>query len=217
MAEPHDERSPSSTPRAAPWAPAARRGQALGPRGRRRQRAARERARARCSCSGGRRTRRTAAAGTSRWAATSTRARSFDAAAVREAGEELFEDAASPRVRLGAATRRSSRGSADGATSTRRSCFRRVALQLEPARRAPRARAAALRNVVYHVASYLGRTDVPLDGFRPPGVRDRGAALRRARRGGPPARCAASSRRTWRSCGSPTRAPCWRSAADRAA
>ena len=25
-----------------------------------------------------------------------------------------------------------------------------------------------LRNVVYHVASYLGRTDVPLGGFRPP-------------------------------------------------
>jgi len=25
-----------------------------------------------------------------------------------------------------------------------------------------------IRNVVYHVASYLGRTDVPLGGFRPP-------------------------------------------------
>lgn len=25
-----------------------------------------------------------------------------------------------------------------------------------------------IRNVDYHVASYLGRTDVPLDGFRPP-------------------------------------------------
>jgi len=24
-----------------------------------------------------------------------------------------------------------------------------------------------VRNVVYHVAIYLGRTDVPLDGFRP--------------------------------------------------
>ena len=24
-----------------------------------------------------------------------------------------------------------------------------------------------MRNVLYHVASYLGRTDVPLEGFRP--------------------------------------------------
>jgi 8-oxo-dGTP pyrophosphatase MutT (NUDIX family) len=92
---------------------------------------------------------------------------SFDEAAVREAGEELFGDGGSPRVRL-------ARDEAElasllaTASLSREVVFRRVALQLNlrDVRLVPGG--AGLRNVVYHVASYLGRTDVPLDGFRPP-------------------------------------------------
>ena len=90
----------------------------------------------------------------------------FDEAAVREAGEELFGDGDSPRVRL-------ARDEADlarllaTADLSRQVVFRRVALQLNlrDVRLVPGG--AGIRNVVYHVASYLGRTDVPLDGFRP--------------------------------------------------
>jgi 8-oxo-dGTP pyrophosphatase MutT (NUDIX family) len=92
---------------------------------------------------------------------------SFDEAAVREAGEELLGDGGSPRVRL-------ARDEAElasvlaTASLSREVVFRRVALQLNlrDVRLVPGG--AGIRNVVYHVASYLGRTDVPLDGFRPP-------------------------------------------------
>lgn len=91
---------------------------------------------------------------------------SFDQAAVREAGEELFSDGDSPRVRL-------ARDSADfderlrTADLGREVVLRREALQLNlrDVRLVPE---GGLRNVVYHVASYLGRTDIPLDAFRPP-------------------------------------------------
>ena len=45
--------------------------------------------------------------------------------------------------------------------------FARAALQLDlrDVRLVP---GGGIRNVVYHVASYLGRTDVPIEGFRPP-------------------------------------------------
>jgi len=90
----------------------------------------------------------------------------FDDAAVREAGEELFGDGGSPGVRL-------ARDEADlarllaAADLHREVVFRRAALQLNlrDVRLVPGG--AGIRNVVYHVASYLGRTDVPLDGFRP--------------------------------------------------
>jgi 8-oxo-dGTP pyrophosphatase MutT (NUDIX family) len=91
----------------------------------------------------------------------------FDEAAVREAGEELFGDGASARVRL--ARDPSDLGRLAAAVDLGREVvFARVALQLNlrDVRLAPGG--AGLRNVVYHVASYLGRTDVPLDGFRPP-------------------------------------------------
>ena len=92
---------------------------------------------------------------------------SFDEAAVREAGEELYGDGGSPRVRL-------ARDEAElasllaTASLSGQIVFRRVALQLNlrDVRLVPGG--AGIRNVVYHVASYLGRTDVPLDGFRPP-------------------------------------------------
>ena len=91
----------------------------------------------------------------------------FDAAAVREAGEELFGDAASPRVRL-ASDSADLRGLVAAADLGREAVFVRAALQLNlrDVRLLPGG--AGLRRAVYHVASYLGRTDVPLEGFRPP-------------------------------------------------
>jgi hypothetical protein len=85
---------------------------------------------------------------------------------VREAGEELFSDGASPRVRL-------ARDPAElgellaTADLGREVLFRREALQLNlrDIRLVPEGR---LRNVAYHVTSYLGRTDVAIEGFCPP-------------------------------------------------
>ena len=90
----------------------------------------------------------------------------FDDAARREAGEELFGDGASPRVRL-AASPEEMRALAATADLGREAVFRREALQLNlrDVRLAPGG--GDLRNVVYHVATYVGRTDVPLSGFRP--------------------------------------------------
>jgi 8-oxo-dGTP pyrophosphatase MutT (NUDIX family) len=88
----------------------------------------------------------------------------FDTTARREAGEELFSDALSPRVRL--APPDGFAGALGSADLAREVVFRREALQLNQrdVRRAPDGRT---RNVVYHVASYLGRTDAPLSAFRP--------------------------------------------------
>jgi hypothetical protein len=101
----------------------------------------------------------------------------WDEAAVRETGEELFGDGASPRVRLAREGADFVRllAAADLASSV---VFRRAGLQLNlrDVRLAPAG--GALRSVVYHVASYIGRTDVPLDGFRPP--EDEISALRYA-------------------------------------
>lgn len=91
---------------------------------------------------------------------------SFDEAAVREAGEELFHDASSPRVRLSGDEAELARVVAQ-TDLTRQVLFFRSALQLNlrDVRLVP---GGGTRNVVYHVASYLGRTDVPVEGFRPP-------------------------------------------------
>jgi ADP-ribose pyrophosphatase YjhB (NUDIX family) len=90
----------------------------------------------------------------------------FDQTAVREAGEELFDDAGSLRVVLAAdATRLRDRLAA--ADSRQTVVFRHASLQrnLRDVRHGPD---GALLNVVYHVSIYLGRTDVPLESFRPP-------------------------------------------------
>jgi len=90
---------------------------------------------------------------------------SFDEAVRREAGEELFGDGASARIHL----------AQDAAELARLQfetdlgghvLFRRAALQLNlrDVRLVP---GGGVRNVVYHVASYLGRTDVPLENFQP--------------------------------------------------
>ena len=89
----------------------------------------------------------------------------FDVTMLREAGEELFDDPASERVRLAASE---SEFAALLARSDLTQCvvLRRVALQhnLRDVRHAPE---GGLRNVRYHVAIYTGRTGIPIDGFRP--------------------------------------------------
>ena len=87
----------------------------------------------------------------------------FDATAVREAGEELFDDPASKAVRLvdGPAALR-----AADLDLTRQVAFFPASKQLglRDVRHAP---GGGLRNVVYHVSVYLGRSDVPRSGYRP--------------------------------------------------
>jgi hypothetical protein len=92
----------------------------------------------------------------------------FDEAAVREAGEELFDDGRSSRVRLARDEAEVVRLAAAGGLESG-VAFARASLQLglRDVRLAPGGE--GIRNVVYHVAVYLGRTDVPLDGFRPRG------------------------------------------------
>lgn len=89
----------------------------------------------------------------------------FDATALREASEELFDEPASPRVRLAA-----SRGDLIERASTldlaEAVLFYRAGLQrgLRDVRHAP---GGGVRNVTYHLALYLGRTDVAIERFRP--------------------------------------------------
>lgn len=91
---------------------------------------------------------------------------SFDQAVVREAGEELFADGASPRVRLARDAAELARLLAT-LDLRREVAFRRAALQLNlrDVRLLP---GGGVRNVVYHVASYLGRTEIALEHFSPP-------------------------------------------------
>ncbi|HSB61006.1 MAG TPA: NUDIX domain-containing protein [Vicinamibacteria bacterium] len=90
---------------------------------------------------------------------------SFDETAVRETGEELFDDPASPRVVL-APDEAAYRARLDDPRPLDGVLFRRVSFQrnLRDVRRGPD---GALRNVLYHVAVYLGRSDVPVGAFRP--------------------------------------------------
>jgi isopentenyldiphosphate isomerase len=89
----------------------------------------------------------------------------FDQTIVRETGEELFDDPGSDAVRL-------ARDSADfralvGAGAAGRGVILErasVQLGLRDVRRQP---GGGWQNVVYHVAVYLGRSDLPLDSFRP--------------------------------------------------
>jgi isopentenyldiphosphate isomerase len=89
----------------------------------------------------------------------------FDATAVREAGEELFDGASASRIVL--ARSRQHFGHL-AATRDLAVCvvLRRIGLQLNlrDVRLAPGG--AGLRNVLYHVAIYEGRTAVPIGGFR---------------------------------------------------
>lgn len=90
----------------------------------------------------------------------------FDQTIVREAGEELFDDPASPRVVL-AESERVYGDAVRGVDLSAAVVLRRIGLQLNlrDVRIAPGG--AGVRNVVYHVAVYAGRSDVPVEGFRP--------------------------------------------------
>lgn len=89
----------------------------------------------------------------------------FDQTAVRESGEELFDDPASPWVVLAGdeAAFRARLAATDLQDTV---VFRRVSFQrnLRDVRHGPD---GGLRSVVYHVSIYLGRTDVPLESFHP--------------------------------------------------
>ncbi len=90
---------------------------------------------------------------------------SFDQTAVREAGEELFDDPASTRIRL-AATDEEYRDLVGGRDVRSGVVFRRAGLRLglRDVRLAP---GGGIRTVLYHVAIFRGRTDLPIDAFRP--------------------------------------------------
>jgi isopentenyldiphosphate isomerase len=98
----------------------------------------------------------------------------FDTALLREAGEELFDDPGSARVSLLPSEQayRSALGSAlDQGVLLRRVDFRS---NLRDVRHAPRGvetgsglPGGGVRNVLYHVAIYLGRTRLPIESFRP--------------------------------------------------
>jgi hypothetical protein len=89
----------------------------------------------------------------------------FDRTLVREAGEELFDDADGARVRL-AGSPEEYDTLLTHADLSREVVLRRVGFQrnLRDVRHAP---GGGLRNVLYHVAVYAGRTEVPAEGFTP--------------------------------------------------
>jgi 8-oxo-dGTP pyrophosphatase MutT (NUDIX family) len=89
----------------------------------------------------------------------------FDACLVREAREELFDDARSDQIRL-ARSEAELAGLVAGAELARMVALRRVAVQhnLRDVRRMP---AGGLGVVLYHVAVYLGRSEAPATHFRP--------------------------------------------------
>jgi 8-oxo-dGTP pyrophosphatase MutT (NUDIX family) len=90
----------------------------------------------------------------------------FDTTLRREAGEELWSDPDSSRVRLAGSEEEFA--SLSSSLDLRENVLlRRVALQLglRDVRHAPGR--AGVRNVVYHVAIYRGITDVPLHAFHP--------------------------------------------------
>jgi hypothetical protein len=90
---------------------------------------------------------------------------SFDQTAVREAGEELFDDPASTRVHM-AVTEEEYQDLANGRAGRDGVVFRGVGLRLglRDVRLAP---GGGVRTVLYHVAVYRGRTGLPVEAFRP--------------------------------------------------
>jgi isopentenyldiphosphate isomerase len=89
----------------------------------------------------------------------------FDTTLVREAGEELFDDPRSPQIRLASGSEEFA-SLMRGADLAREVVLRRVAFQknLRDVRVGPK---GTVRNVLYHVAIYAGRTEVPIASFRP--------------------------------------------------
>lgn len=89
----------------------------------------------------------------------------FDTTIVRETGEELFDDGATPRVILAETAGVFERALRADLAST--VVLRRLALQLNlrDVRIEPGGR--GVRNVLYHVAVYEGRSEAPIAAFRP--------------------------------------------------
>jgi isopentenyldiphosphate isomerase len=89
----------------------------------------------------------------------------FDTTLVREAGEELFDDPHSPQIRLASGSEEFA-SLMRGADLAREVVLRRVAFQknLRDVRLGPK---ETVRNVLYHLAIYAGRTEVPIASFRP--------------------------------------------------
>jgi 8-oxo-dGTP pyrophosphatase MutT (NUDIX family) len=89
----------------------------------------------------------------------------FDDTMRREAGEELFDDPTAARVRLAADAREYERLLAE-ADLSREVVLRQAGLQLNlrDVRFLP---GTGARTVLYHVAIYLGTTDLPASGFSP--------------------------------------------------
>jgi ADP-ribose pyrophosphatase YjhB (NUDIX family) len=88
----------------------------------------------------------------------------FDQTLVREAGEELFDDARTPHVRL-AGTAAEFEALRTGPAIAHQVLLRRVGLQLNlrDVRLAP---GGGVRNVLYHVALYTGITALRIEDFR---------------------------------------------------
>ena len=89
----------------------------------------------------------------------------FEEAMVREAGEELFDEPETPRVHL-ASSEAEYREWIGAGRERAGIVLRRVDLRLNlrDVRSAP---GGCLRNVLYHVAVFRGRTDLALEDFRP--------------------------------------------------
>lgn len=88
----------------------------------------------------------------------------FDTTAVREAGEELFDDPRAPQIRL-ARDGEEFDSLTRSLDLSRTVLIHRVAFQLNlrDVRHAP---GGGIRNVLYHLAIYHGRTAVPIGDFR---------------------------------------------------
>lgn len=88
----------------------------------------------------------------------------FDVTAVRESGEELFDDAASPRILLARSRQHFAHlvATADLSGSV---VLHRIGLQLN-LRDVRMAAGGGARTVLYHVAMYEGRTAAPVEAFR---------------------------------------------------
>lgn len=89
----------------------------------------------------------------------------FDQTLLREAGEELFDDAGSDQVEL-AASEADYAARLRSVDLARRVVVRRVdtRLNLRDVRYAPD---RSVRTVLYHLGIYAGRTGIPLAGFKP--------------------------------------------------
>jgi hypothetical protein len=89
----------------------------------------------------------------------------FDTTARREAGEELFDDPAAAAVRLVSGPE-ALRAGAAGLDLTSQVAFFAASRQLglRDVRHLP---GGGFRNVVYHLSIYLGRSDVPREGYKP--------------------------------------------------